>query len=506
MYIYTGEEMSALDRRVIEVYKIPSLILMENAARGILEEIIKEFSLDSSIAIFCGIGNNGGDGLALARQLFCKGYRPEVFITAEENKINEAGKTLLSSLRALKIPTYILNEESDLKKIGKKLSSTDLICDAIFGTGCDRNIEGIQKAAIELINSLPAIIYALDIPSGINSKTGKICGLAVKAQKTVCFGGLKRGLLLFPGAEMAGEIILKDIGFPPCALEDMPTNLKLLDTEDFSEEKYRASNSHKGSFGTVLVIAGSENMGGAAILASKAAYRSGAGIVRVLSAEKNRIALLSNVPEAIFTGYSKDYTKSELVSLFEEESKQANAILIGPGIGRQSNSHILLETAISSKKRLIIDADGLNILAENSGLMKILKDRKSETVLTPHLGEMARLMDCDKSVIADDLVGSAENFSGQHKLITVLKSARTVIALPGGASYISAGGCSGMATAGSGDVLAGIIGALAANPQMSMEKAALLGVYEHAKAGKRASEKYGNISMTAGDIAEALRF
>jgi NAD(P)H-hydrate epimerase len=231
MYIYTGEEMSALDRRVIEVYNIPSLILMENAARGVFEEIVNQFSSDASITIFCGTGNNGGDGLALARQLFCAGYRPEVFIAGEESKIKEPGKTHLASLRALKVPTHILREESNFIEIEKKLSVTDLICDAILGTACNRNVEGMQKSAIELINALPAIVYALDVPSGINSKSGKICGVAVNAQKTICFGGLKRGLLLFPGAEIAGEIILKDIGFPPCAVEEMPTNLRLLDVD-----------------------------------------------------------------------------------------------------------------------------------------------------------------------------------------------------------------------------------------------------------------------------------
>ncbi|NLL91871.1 MAG: NAD(P)H-hydrate dehydratase [Ruminococcaceae bacterium] len=506
MYIYTGEEMSALDKRVIEVYDIPSFILMENAARGVFEEIIDEFTPDSSIAIFCGTGNNGGDGLALARQLFCKGYRPEVFIVGEEDKIKSVGKTHLSSLRALKIPIYFLNEESDFKKTEERLSSADLICDAIIGTACKGSIEGIQKAAINLINSLPATIYALDVPSGINSKTGKICGVAVRAHKTISFGGLKRGLLLFPGAEMAGEVVVKDIGFPSCAIEEMPTNLKLLEAEDFSEEKHRPDDSHKGIFGTALIVAGSGNMGGAAILASKASYRSGAGVVRVLSSEKNRTALLTNVPEAIFIGYSEDCAETELISLFEKEKKQAKSILVGPGLGRQTNTYILTEAAVKSEKRLIIDADGLNILAEDLELMNMLKDRKAETVLTPHVGEMARLMGCDNSVILDDLIGTAQGLSKRYNIIIVLKSARTVIALPNGEAYISIGGCNGMATAGSGDVLAGTICALAANPRISMEKAALLGVYEHAKAGKRASEKYGNISMTAGDIAKALRF
>jgi hydroxyethylthiazole kinase-like uncharacterized protein yjeF len=239
---------------------------------------------------------------------------------------------------------------------------------------------------------------------------------------------------------------------------------------------------------------------------SKASYRSGAGVVRVLSTENNRTSLLSNVPEAIFTGYSDDYTKTELVSLFEEETKQANVILIGPGIGRKAGTHILTEAAIKSEKRLIIDADGLNTLAEDFKLMDTLKNRKAETILTPHVGEMARLMGCDKSVIMDDLIGTAQNLSKRYHIIVVLKSARTVIALPNGMAYISAGGCKGMATAGSGDVLAGVICALAANPQISMESAALLGVYEHAKAGKRASEEHGDISMTAGDIAQALVF
>lgn len=487
-YLVNGSEMKRCDEAIIEKLGIPSMVLMERAALSVLEVLEGgEFDL-KRILIVCGAGNNGGDGFAVARLLFLKGYDVDAAFVGDENRLTGDAKRQMDILKNFgkDIQYEIPNREYTL------------VVDALFGIGLNSEIKGRFEEAVEKINSLDARVLSVDIPSGISADTGQILGTAVKADVTVTFAYKKLGLVLYPGAFFAGRIAVKDIGITDLGFEGSYPKVYTYDETDLKKIPDRNPYSNKGTYGKILIIAGSCNMSGAAYLAAKAAYRTGAGLVRVYTPTENREILQTMLPEAVLTTYDRFHID---VSAFKELLGWADVIGIGPGIGKGMEAKTILNILLGTARvPVIIDADGINIIAEH---LELLKDHKQEIILTPHLGEMSRLLKKDIKGIAENLLAEADKFAREHKVTCVLKDARTVVADGAGAVYMNQTGNSGMATGGSGDVLTGIIiGLLSQNT--SLVEAATLGVFIHGLAGDIAAKKKGQYSMMAHDIIDSL--
>lgn len=508
MYALNSEEMKLMDNSAINEYGIPSLILMESASGHVHKYILDNFEKDKKILIISGSGNNGGDGLCLARQLKISGYSLIVFSIGKENLISKESNIQLNSILKLGVEHYRIENEEDeknFKKFKKYLISADIIIDAIFGISLNRKVGGIYFDIIKLINHSKKTVLALDIPSGVSADTGKIMGISVKADITFTFGYPKIGLYLYPSPYYVGKLKICDIGIPKLSEKKLVNPVEIIDETVFFDLPPRKPDTHKGSFGKVLVIAGSNDMAGAAALASKSAYRSGCGLVYVFTEEERKGIILSYVPEAIVYGYS---SKSEIKIINEKLTdliKKTDTILIGSGLEESRLSLDILKECINSEKPLVIDAGALNLISKNKKLIKDLKNRNKPSVLTPHLGEMARLTGKSVEEISDDLIRTAKKFASSNKIILCLKSARTVIAFPNEKIYLNIIGNNGMATAGSGDVLAGTIASqLAEYGENYTEQAVCKAVYIHSRAGDRALEKREAYSLIASDLIDNL--
>ncbi len=503
-YAVNSEGMKKIDAYTVEQIKIPALVLMERAALEAVKVMMKRIHREDRILVVCGPGNNGGDGVAAGRILFLQGYRVALLFICEEKSFSSQMRVQVEIAKNLGIPVENNN----------KLGEYNIIIDAIFGVGLSRPVEGRYEAAIHEMNKSGSLIYALDIPSGISSDTGKVLNLAVRADYTVTFGYMKQGLLLYPGAEYAGEITVADIGFPEAALQMHQPDLFYYDREDLGKLPARTPYSNKGTYGKVLVIAGSKGMGGAAYLSAKAAYRCGAGLVKVLTSSDNRTILQTQLPEALFAAYDPDgRSQKEWLSDIEACIAWASVIVLGPGLGRTKESEELIKLVMKcSSAPVIADADALNFVAADLDLegISLPKDRlnrleqlwKEGTILTPHLMELSRMTGFPVATITDNLIDTARQCSYNRKLIYVMKDARTVVA-GAGKLYLNRSGNHGMATGGSGDVLTGIIAALIAQGMSSYE-AACLAVYVHGLAGDLATEEKGAYSLMAGDIIEVI--
>lgn len=485
-YLVTAEEMKEYDNNTIERIGIPGMVLMERAALAAMEYILERWERGSAL-ILAGVGNNGGDGLALARLLSESGWQVEVWCVGNPERATgqwNAQRYILDS--------YPVDFSSNPKR-----NEYTIMVDALFGVGLSREITGEYAQAVEVFRGLAGFKLALDVPSGIDSDTGRIWGIAVKADATVTFGFMKRGLGLYPGCEWAGKIIPADVGITETSFFGREP-----ETFAFAEEPGkllpdRAGDGNKGTFGKILLVAGSVNMAGAAVLAGKAAYRAGAGMVKVITPEENRVILQTAVPEALYG------TQWELT----EGLAWADVIVIGPGIGKsQSAVNNLRQVLKYGEKPLVIDADGLNLLAENRELQQLLEvqeEKGRKVVLTPHMGELSRLTGVPIQELKQSLKEYGTELAKRFHVIVAAKDARTFVCRESGSAYLNLCGNSGMATAGSGDVLAGITGALLAQMEDAFTAAALA-VYIHGKAGDAAVARKGLRGCMAGDIVEAL--
>lgn len=478
--------MKKWEKEAMEKYKIPSLLLMERAALAVVEELTGGSYDLHKVLVACGTGNNGGDGLAVARLLKAKGICVEVCLTGALDRLSEDAKHQLEMYQAV-LGKFVTAPAYD---------EYTVIVDAIFGIGCNREITGIAAEVIAAINNTPTSVVAIDVPSGVSADTGKICGCAVKANATVTFFNWKLGLLLYPGRECCGEIIVADLGIPFEKSEEC--QVITYQKEDLKRLPERKANSHKGTFGKVLVMAGSPKISGAAYLASAGAYRIGAGLVKLYTPKENLFAMQTLLPEAFIEVYDRE---RPLVKQLKQCMEWANAIVIGPGFGTDRMAEKILRYVINkSKVPVVIDADGVNILAKNK---TCLLDKNAPLILTPHIQEMARLTGCMKEEVQKNLIGSAKNFTDDYPVTLVLKDARTIVAKEKELVYVNTSGNSGMATGGSGDVLAGMIGGLIAQGMEALE-AARLGVYVHGMAGDAAAMKKSAYSMTATDILDGI--
>lgn len=504
-YAVGSKEMKEIDDYTVQISHIPALVLMERAAKEIVTAVMKRVNKEDRILAVCGPGNNGGDGVAAGRLLYLQGYHVAILFIGEEGKASELMKEQLDKARILGVPIENRN----------RLNEYNIIIDAVFGVGLSRDVSGDYEAIIGEINHGRNTVYAVDIPSGISADDGKVMKTAIKADYTITFGYMKKGLLLYPGTEYAGEITVADIGFSKAALVQVKPDTFYYTPEDVSVLlPIRKGYSHKGTYGRVLVIAGSKGMSGAAYLAAKAAYRTGAGLVKIVTSESNRIILQTSLPEALFFGYDEEQLSAEEISnAILKELAWATTVIIGPGLGRTETAGMLLDAVIQDVRvPLIVDADAINLLAERldaiagnrmtDRLTKLSELLNEYTVITPHLMELSRLIGVPVQSVIDNLIDTAGLCSYNSKLIYVVKDARTIVT-EGNHFYINVSGNNGMATGGSGDVLTGILGALIAQG-MEPYEAACLAVYVHGLAGDEAAKDKGVYSMMAGDIVDSI--
>lgn len=486
-YLLTAEEMRRLDRYTIEEVGLPAAVLMERAALAVAERVRgyceEHPGAGRTVLVVCGMGNNGGDGLAVARLLSVDGFTVEVWTVGEESRASEEWCRQKRILE--KFPV------SFCSKPGKR--EYTIVIDAVFGVGLSREPAGIHAEALDCINGLGGRKIAVDLPSGVNADTGAVYASCVQADETVTFGCRKRGLVLYPGCEKAGRVIVADIGIVrQWPFPDAPA-MYALDEEPKKLLPGRKPSGNKGTFGKVLLIAGSVNMAGAAILSARAAYRSGAGMVKVISPQENRVILQTAVPEALYG------TWEELESGLE----WADVIAFGSGIGRsKENGELLLQVLRGKRCPLLIDGDGLNLLADDSGLWKLLQQEAAsgrEIVLTPHVGELARLLGKKIPEIKQQVWEYGGRLAMELQAVVVAKDARSYICKAKAPICVTLSGNSGLATAGSGDVLAGMIAGFMAQGMESLS-AACTGSYLHGRLGDRVSAEYGKHACMAGDL------
>ncbi|HAJ33825.1 MAG TPA: bifunctional ADP-dependent NAD(P)H-hydrate dehydratase/NAD(P)H-hydrate epimerase [Candidatus Atribacteria bacterium] len=506
MKVVTNQQMKEIDRKAIEEYGISGLTLMENAGLRIfqsLKNIYPDLRL-KKIAIFAGSGNNGGDGFVVARHLYNYGAKVKVFLLAPFNKIKgEAGENL-NTINKMGVE-LIETEITKLEEIQRTIQNSDLIIDAILGTGLQGKVTGLKAKIIDLTNIANKEVVAIDVPSGLDTDTGKIEGPCIKATHTITLALPKIGLLIFPGASYAGKVTVEDISIPSYLLKNNKIKTNMVTKEIVkSLLPFRATYSHKGSFGKVLILAGSIGMTGAAYLASEAAMRSGAGIV-VLGIPRSLNPIMEVKLTEVMTLPLAETEKQSLGEEAEETilklMENYSVLGIGPGISRQAETQRLVRKIIEkSNIPLVIDADAIYALSEDS---TILKKTKTPLVITPHPGEVAKLTNKDIDYILNNQLDITREIAQKFGIVVVLKGARTIIANKEGEAYINVGDNSGMATGGSGDVLTGIICSLIAQGADNFS-AAITGVYIHSLAGDLARDIKGERGMIAGDILSQI--
>lgn len=496
-YIVTSKEMKEYDSYTIEQIGIPSLLLMERAAMEMTAVLMRKVSPGSRVIVFAGTGNNGGDALAVGRLLAQKGAKVDFFMPGERTK------TTLETRKQLKIL------ENSGFSIHSNLENTeyDIVIDGLFGIGLKRNIEGVYLQAVTEINELKeagAFVAAVDIPSGISADTGEVMGDAVNADITVSFGYAKAGHYLYPGRQYTGELFVRDIGLAKDALKHQTPSYFTFSDKEIGEllpERNPAGN--KGTFGKVLVFAGSVNMCGAALLCAKSVLRAGAGMVKIIAPEQNRVIIQTALPEAMLFTYGKRIDTKAL----KEAADWADVLVCGPGIGRSEQAAYLLHKLFAWKdKFVVLDADALNLISERKELKEeVLQYEKGHIIMTPHPGEFVRLSRISMEEYLSDRREALKNLAEEYGCVIVGKDAVTMVAAAdyGKMLYMNTTGNDGMATAGSGDVLAGIIGGLWAQG-MAGFSAACTGVLIHGVAGDKAAERKGRYGTTASDIVEEL--
>ena len=492
--ILLAREMKLCDEYTISTLGVPSRTLMERASDAVVKEIMRAELDISRTVVICGSGNNGGDGFAAAR--FLAQSARESGIDADIKLIfvgREESMTAECLYQRKAAACAGIDETDELPCEG-----VTLVIDALLGIGLDRMVEGRYKEIIEAVNTLDACKVSVDIPSGINADTGEIMGAAVRADMTLTIAAFKRGLLLYPGAEYCGKLIKADIGIGTEALENEPSVFTSLASPPFPLPR-RFPFSNKGDYGKVLIVGGAKNMAGAAYLSALAAYRTGAGLVRIFSCEENRVILQTLLPEAVLITYNDE---SDISDKLAKAVSDSDSIVIGPGLSRSEEAEKQLWVTLEKAEcPLVIDADALNILSAEHG-KELPKLIKAPSVITPHMGEMARLTGMSISDLKKNAIDNAIGFAEKKGVVCCMKDARTAVS-DGRNVYLNTSGSNGMSKGGSGDVLTGVISALLAQ-KMTPFEAACTGVYLHGKAGETAAYELTEYSLLARDIAEHI--
>jgi ADP-dependent NAD(P)H-hydrate dehydratase / NAD(P)H-hydrate epimerase len=500
MQAYTAEQMRALDAHGIEDLGIPGMVLMENAGRQAATLLAESLAQEGRgpVAIFCGPGNNGGDGAVIARHLSNWGSPVELFLTRPPEDLRGDARLNLDIAVRMGIPLRVLSRERPFEEQLRGTGEARAVVDAIFGTGLTRDLDPWHRGLIGVLNALDTYRFAVDLPSGVHPDTGAVLGEAFRAHRTATFGGIKLGLVQQPGRDLAGEVFLVDISLLRRRVEDTPGVPLLVGPGDPPRPPPRPAHGHKNRFGHLLVVAGSPGKGGAGLLAGQAGLRAGAGLCTLATRDDLRVEALAEAPDLMVEALGPDpLSETALEALVAGKA----AVVVGPGLGTDPAARSLvldlLETCALPR---VVDADALGVYAGEGVALRPGGDR---TVLTPHPGELARLLAVDKADIAADRLGMARRAAAETGCVTVLKGASTVVAAPDGRAVINLAGSVALAKAGSGDVLAGVVGALLCQG-MSPWDAACLGVWSHAHAGDLGAQKTGPYGLLASDLLSGI--
>lgn len=501
MYIVTNEEMRAIDQSTIEQWEIPSQVLMESAGLAVVERLSQdeEELLTKRVTVLVGAGNNGGDGLVIARHLYMRGVAVTVFLLkdggASSSQDHIANRKIIGHMP---VRLFEITKSHQLKLLKATLNHTDLLVDCVFGTGLNRNLNDLYIEVFDMINEVGLPCIAVDIPSGINGDTGEVMGAAIKASKTYALALPKKGCYLKNADRYTGDLVVLPIGIPGEVIAQSKPSLELLTEEKlkgFFQE--RPSNAHKNSFGHLGVLAGSLGMGGACVLASKAAMRVGVGVLTAFTDKNSFTPIATMLPEAMVRPVV--WPNEQVLDWIGEKT---SAILIGPGLGVSDEKKEILAYLLAHYKGvLVIDADALTMLAQMD--KEVFHTTEAQLVLTPHPGEMGRLIGKTAAEVQEDRIQIALDYAKKMACTLVLKGHHTVIANQQGLALVNNCDSVSLATAGSGDVLAGTIASLAAQGFQAYQ-AAQAGVLLHGLAGIKSAEKNGIRSTMANDLIDCL--
>lgn len=500
--IATAEEMRRLDHSTIHEVGIPGIVLMENAGRSLVQVVLDRFFplAGKYICIFAGRGNNGGDGFVAARYLHKEGCSVSVYVLSPTTLLTGDARTNLEICQKLSIPIIEVLNPQDTEKHQADWSHADLIIDALLGTGLNADVRGLYAEVIQTINQLRVPKVAVDIPSGLDADRGKPLGTCIKADLTVTFGLPKLGQVIYPGRELVGDLYVVDISIPRQVISTHNLRHALLTPHELTLPSPRKGDSHKGHYGHLLVVAGSPGKTGAAAMASEAAARVGTGLV-TLGVPKSLNPILEVKLTEVMTeplaenadGVLGPEALNALLKIMESKT----ALALGPGLSTlEGPAELTRELLLRSHIPIVIDADGLTALSKD---LNILKRVKCPIILTPHPGEMARLMNTTVPQVQADRIGVSRSLAQEFGVIVVLKGSATVVALPDGRIFVNPTGNPGMATGGMGDILTGLIGGLLAQ-KMEPAEAAKTGVFMHGLAGDRCARKQGTVGYLATDL------
>ena len=508
MKVANAEEMQELDRKAIETYRIPGMILMENAGKGAAEAISDAFPdlQKKKIAIIAGKGNNGGDGFVIARYLLNQGVSVRVYLLTDPKGLRGDAETNYNIFQRMKGEILSVASSKDYVKVKKDLEKFDILVDGIFGTGLDAEVRGYYREVIDHLNTLQKPVVAIDIPSGLDANTGKPLGTAIRAFLTITFGLPKVGHLIPPGLGYVGKVKVIDIGIPRRLVEEEKIPTYLLEKEQIQRwlSIPRNPDTHKGDYGHLLVIAGSVGKTGAAAMACQAALRMGAGLV-TLAIPKSLNGIMEMKLTEVMTEPLPETPKqtlslrafSALVRLCENK----RAVIIGPGLGTfKETQSLVLKLVKTLNLPIILDADGLTALATQP---KTLPITNRSLILTPHPGEMARLIRSNVKEVLEDRIGLSRKFSQSQHVHLILKGHPTLISTPQGEVFVNPTGNPGMASGGTGDVLTGMIGGLVCQG-FDILPSIQIAVYLHGMAGDEGAREKGEKSLIATDIIEKI--
>jgi ADP-dependent NAD(P)H-hydrate dehydratase / NAD(P)H-hydrate epimerase len=499
MQVAKVDEMKDLDRRATEEFGISEDLLMENAGQAVYFVMLQEFGIkNNKFVVLCGGGNNGGDGLVVARKIHSNGGEAKVFLLDDETKFRGAAKRNFEIISRMPIE---MSKVDSIDSIITEVLDSDAIVDAIFGTGLVRKVSGTYKDVIQLINESQSTVFSVDIPSGINGDTGEVMGVAVKADYTVTFGLPKLGNMLYPGYEHCGKLYVSHISFPPALYNSHAIKVAINNPVELPE---RARDTHKGNYGKALFIAGSSSYLGAPYFSTLSFLKAGGGLSYLATPKSISPFLASKGSEVVFlpqketpSGSIALENKNELLKF----SQTVDMVVLGPGLSLDKDTQELVrELTPKITKPLLIDGDGITAIAEDLGK---IKKREAPTILTPHLGEMSRITKMEISEINKNKIDVLQRTARELNALIILKGAHSLIGYPDGTVFINVSGNSGMATAGSGDVLTGTIAAMF-GLGLPLEDAVRMGVFIHGFSGDVAAVDKGEDGITAQDILDYL--
>lgn len=492
MKVATAEIMRNIDSFCINELGMPGIVLMENASL----KVIKNLELDNfnSFCIVCTKGNNGGDGFAIARHLYVLNKKVEVFLVGSDENMSQDCKINYDILKKIGVNINKVTNMEGINDLKNSINRSQVTIDAMFGTGLSRKIEGTYDSVISIINENSRYVVSIDIPSGLNANTGKILGNCIRANKTISFQLYKRGFLNYETDQFTGKVIVEDIGIPEIAVSKFHSNEFIMDKNMLKNSiEIRNKYSYKGDYGRILIIAGSKGFTGAAYICAQGAVRSGAGLVTLCCSKEIQDILSSKFVEAMTVSFEE---KDKLQNLIEN----SDVIAIGPGMGNNETTIEILKQIISStEKPIVIDADAINVLRDR---VDILKDKKSEIIITPHLGEMSRITGLTIDYIKENRLEVAKKFAKDNNIIVLLKGYNTIIT-DGIITVINSTGNSSMASGGMGDCLTGMIASFIGQGYKPMN-AAYISAFIHGYCGEKLSDEM--FCVNANHILENLPY